>query len=231
MFWYYDIYYIILVIPAMVLAMWAQSKVKSTFKKYSSVRTGVSMTGYEAARRILDANGLRQVQIQRVAGHLSDHYDPRSNIIRLSDSVYGESTVAAIGVAAHEAGHAIQYAKDYAPIKIRAAIIPVSQLGSTLAFPMIILGLLLPMFEVLIPFGVLLFASVTVFQLVTLPVEFDASKRAVLALETGGAVTDEEIGGVKKVLNAAALTYVAALAVSIANLLRILLIVAGRRGD
>ncbi len=231
MFWYYDINYIILVMPAIIFAMWAQSKVKSTFKKYSTVRTGVSMTGFEAARRILDANGLRHVQIQRVSGNLTDHYDPRSNIIRLSDSVYGESTVAAIGVAAHEVGHAIQYAKGYAPIKLRAAIIPISQIGSTLAFPMIILGLFLPMFEILIPLGVLLFASVTVFQLVTLPVEFDASRRAVAALEIGGAVTNEEIGGVKKVLNAAALTYVAALAVSLANLLRILLMVAGRRGD
>ncbi len=231
MFFYYDYYYIILVLPAVFFAMWAQSRVTSTFKKYSSVRTSVSMTGYEAARRILDANGLRHVQIDRVSGNLTDHYDPRSNIIRLSDSVYGESTVAAIGVAAHEAGHAVQYAKEYAPIKLRAAIIPVSQIGSTLSFPLILLGLFLPAFEFLIPLGVLLFASVTVFQLITLPVEFDASKRAVEALEMGGAVSRDEIGGVKKVLNAAALTYVAALAVSLANLLRILLIVGGRQRD
>ncbi len=228
---FYDYYYIILVIPAMFFAMWAQSKVASTSRKYSQVRTGVSMTGYEAARRILDANGLRNVQIERVSGDLTDHYDPRTNVIRLSDTVYGESTVTAIGVAAHEVGHAIQYAENYSPIKLRAAIIPISQIGSTIAFPLILLGLVLPMFEILIPVGVLLFASIALFQLITLPVEFNASARAVEALEKGGAVSSEEMGGVKKVLNAAALTYVAALAVSLANLLRILLIVAGRRRD
>ncbi len=231
MFWYYDIYYIILVLPAVFFAMWAQSKVKGAYRKYSQVRIGASMTGYEAARRILDANGLRNVQIERVSGEMTDHYDPRTNVIRLSDGVYNQSSIAAVGIAAHEVGHAIQYAENYSPIKLRAAIIPISQIGSNLAFPMIILGLILPVFEILIPFGVLLFASVTVFQLITLPVEFNASSRAVEALERGGAVSQDEIGGVKKVLTAAALTYVAALAVSIANLLRILLIVGGRRRD
>ncbi len=230
MFFYtFDIFYFILVIPAMIFAMWAQSKVNSTFNKYSQIGTSSGMTGSEAARRILDANGLRHVSIERVSGKLTDHYDPKSDVIRLSDSVYQSASVAAIGVAAHEAGHAVQYAENYSPIKLRAAIIPITQIGSTLSFPLLLAGIFLDT-GFLINIGLLLFASVALFQLVTLPVEFNASARAVEALDKSGRVRGEEVDGVKKVLNAAALTYVAALAVSVANLLRLVLLF-GRRGD
>lgn len=224
-----DRYYLLLVMPALIFAMWAQSRVSTTFNRFSKVRTASNMTGYESARRILDANGLRNVQIERVAGKLTDHFDPKANIIRLSESVYNSNSVAAVGVAAHEAGHAVQYSTAYMPIKIRAAIIPITQIGSTLSMPLVLLGFFMSA-PSLINLGILLFATVTVFQLVTLPVEFNASTRAVAALEMGGSIADEEIYGVKKVLSAAALTYVAALAVSLANLLR-LLMVFGRRND
>ncbi len=226
---YFDVYYLILVVPALIFAMIAQGRVSSTFNKYSNMRTYSGMTGYEAARRILDANGLRHVSIERVSGHLTDHYDPRSNVIRLSDEVYNMNSVAAVGVAAHEAGHAVQYAKNYAPIKVRSAIIPVTQLGSTLSMPLVLIGFFMQA-EVLVNLGLLLFATVAIFQLVTLPVEFNASNRAVYALETSGTIGTEELRGVKKVLGAAAMTYVAALAVSVANLLR-LIMVFGRRDD
>lgn len=226
---YFDVYYLILVVPALIFAMIAQGQVSSTFNKYSNMRTYSGMTGYEAARRILDANGLRHVSIERVSGHLTDHYDPRSNVIRLSDKVYNMNSVAAVGVAAHEAGHAVQYAKNYAPIKVRSAIIPVTQLGSTLSMPLVLIGFFMQA-QGLVNLGLLLFATVTVFQLVTLPVEFNASNRAIYALETSGTIGDEELRGVKKVLGAAAMTYVAALAVSLANLLR-LIMVFGRRDD
>ena len=225
-----DIYYIILVLPALAFSMWAQAKVTSTFNRYSRERTHSGMTGYEAARRILAANGLYHVNVERVSGNLTDHYDPKTNVIRLSDSVFGSNSVAAVGVAAHEAGHAVQYAQNYAPIKLRAAIIPVTNIGSTLSMPLVLLGFLMGM-QPLVNLGLLLFATVAVFQLVTLPVEFNASRRAVNALEMGGTMADEEIRGVKKVLSAAAMTYVAALAVSIANLLRLVLRFGGRNRD
>ncbi|MEG1862655.1 MAG: zinc metallopeptidase [Oscillospiraceae bacterium] len=227
---FFDYYYLILVVPAMFFAMWAQGQVKSTFNTYSRVGTRSGMTGFEAARRILDANGLRNVSIERVAGELTDHYDPSVNIIRLSEKVYASSSVAAIGVAAHEAGHAVQYAQGYAPIKVRAAIIPVTQIGSKMAFPIVLLGALFGRGN-LINVGLLLFATVTVFQLVTLPVEFNASSRAVQALSMCGSISDIEITGVQKVLKAAALTYVAALAVSIANLMRMVMIFGNRNRD
>ena len=227
---FFDYYYLILVVPAMIFAMWAQGQVKTTFNAYSHVGTRSGMTGFEAARRILDANGLRHVSIERVAGNLTDHYDPRGNVIRLSDSVYASNSVAAIGVAAHEAGHAVQYAQGYALIKIRAAIIPVTQIGSTLAMPLVLLGALFSMGD-LINIGLILFATVSVFQLVTLPVEFNASSRAVAALSMSGSITDTEITGVQKVLKAAALTYVAALAVSLANLMRMVMIFGNRNRD
>lgn len=226
---YFDVYYLILVVPALIFAMFAQSQVSRTFSKYSTMRTYSGMTGYEAARRILDANGLRHVGIERVSGHLTDHYDPRTNVIRLSDEVYNTNSVSAVGVAAHEAGHAVQYAKNYVPVKIRSAIIPVTQLGSTLSMPLVLIGFFMGA-QPLVNFGLLLFATVTAFQLVTLPVEFNASNRAVYALETSGTIVDEELSGVKKVLGAAAMTYVAALAVSLANLLRLVMIF-GRRDD
>lgn len=225
-----DIYYIILVLPAIFFSLWAQAKVNSAFNRYSKQRTYSGMTGYEAARRILSANGLYDVNIERVSGHLSDHYDPRANVIRLSDSVFNSNSVAAVGVAAHEAGHAVQYATGYAPIKLRAAIIPITNIGSTLSMPLVLLGFIMGA-QPLVNLGILLFATVAVFQLITLPVEFNASNRAVKALEMGGTMADDEIGGVKKVLGAAALTYVAALAVSLANLLRLILRFGGRDRD
>ena len=230
MYYGIDIYYIILVLPAIVFSMWAQAKVNGTFNKYSKVRTYSGMTGYEAARRILAANGLYHVNVERVSGNLTDHYDPKANVIRLSDSVFGSNSVAAVGVAAHEAGHAVQYAKEYAPIKVRTAIIPITNIGSTLSIPLVLIGFFVGM-QPLVNFGLLLFATVAIFQLVTLPVEFNASRRAVEALEMGGTMAEEELRGVKKVLSAAAMTYVAALAVSVANLLRLVLRFGGRNRD
>ena len=230
MYYGIDTYYLILVIPAMIFSMWAQAKVNSTFKRYSQQRTYSGMTGYEAARRILAANGLYNVQVERVAGNLTDHYDPKTNVIRLSDSVFGSNSVAAVGVAAHEAGHAVQYAQNYAPIKLRSAIIPVTNIGSQLSIPLVLIGAFMGM-DPLINIGLLLFATVAVFQLVILPVEFNASRRAVNALEMSGSIGDEELYGVKKVLGAAAMTYVAALAVAVANLLRLILRFGGRRRD
>ncbi|MBQ7007544.1 MAG: zinc metallopeptidase [Oscillospiraceae bacterium] len=230
MYYGIDTYYLILVIPAMIFSMWAQAKVNSTFKRYSQQRTYSGMTGYEAARRILAANGLYNVKVERVAGNLTDHYDPKTNVIRLSDSVFGSNSVAAVGVAAHEAGHAVQYAQNYAPIKLRSAIIPVTNIGSQLSIPLVLIGAFMGM-DPLINIGLLLFATVAVFQLVTLPVEFNASRRAVNALEMSGSIGDEELYGVKKVLGAAAMTYVAALAVAVANLLRLILRFGGRRRD
>ncbi|MEG2082307.1 MAG: zinc metallopeptidase, partial [Oscillospiraceae bacterium] len=197
--------------------------------RFSKMGTMSGMTGYDSARRILDANGLRHVTIERVAGNLTDHFDPKANVIRLSEGVYGSNSVAAIGVAAHEAGHAVQYAQNYMPIKVRAAIIPITQLGSNLSMPLVLVGFFMGA-QPLVNFGILLFATMTVFQLVTLPVEFNASSRAVMALEMGGSIAPDEIYGVKKVLGAAALTYVAALAVSLANLLRLVMLF-GRRDD
>lgn len=227
---YFDIYYLILVVPAVIFSMWAQAKVNSTFNQYSKVSTYSRMTGFEAARRILDANGLRHVAIERVSGNLTDHYDPRTNVIRLSDSVYGSTSVAAIGVAAHEAGHAVQYAVGYAPIKIRTAIIPVCQIGSNLSWPLIFFGFLINS-GTLVNLGLILFATVAVFQFVTLPVELNASNRATAALAMSGSITDDELYGVEKVLQAAAMTYVAALAVSLANLFRLIIRFGGRRRD
>ncbi|MBR5251760.1 MAG: zinc metallopeptidase, partial [Oscillospiraceae bacterium] len=202
MYYGIDIYYIILVLPALVFSMWAQSKVTSTFNKYSRQRTYSGMTGYEAARRILSANGLYNVNVERVSGSLTDHYDPKANVIRLSDSVFSSSSVAAVGVAAHEAGHAVQYATHYAPIKLRTAIIPITNIGSTLSIPLVLVGFFMGM-QPLVNFGILLFATVAIFQLVTLPVEFNASRRAVDALELGGTMGEDEMRAVKKVLSAA----------------------------
>lgn len=230
MLWQYGgmYYYMVLVIPAVLFSLWAQWKVNSTYKKYSQYGTYSRMTGYEAARRILDANGLRHIAIERISGNLTDHYDPQANVIRLSDGVRSSTSIRAIGVAAHEAGHAVQYAVHYFPIKVRTAIIPVCQIGSNLSFPLLILGLVLSSSS-LINLGLILFALVALFQFVTLPVEFNASGRAVDILAMSGIVNENEIVGVKKVLRAAAMTYVAALAVSLANLLRLILMFGGRR--
>ncbi len=225
---FFDWTYLIIVMPMVLIAMWAQIKVQSTYKKYSTVYSRAGMTAEVAVRKILDSNGLFEVGITRVPGELTDHYDPRSNTIALSDSVYGSSSVAAIGVAAHEAGHAIQHAVGYGPIKLRTAMVPVTNIGSRLSMPLVILGLLLSYYPLAYA-GIILFGLTTVFQLVTLPTEFDASRRAVQALGGYGYMNDEELKGTKKVLSAAAMTYLAALFVSLASLLRLLIIVGGGR--
>lgn len=228
MYWYgIDVYYIVLVLPALFFALWAQARVSSAFQRYSQVRIGSGMTGADAARLILDRSGLHDVRIELTEGRLSDHFDPRAGVIRLSRDVYYNPSVASVGVAAHECGHAIQYAEGYFPIKLRSAIIPATQIGSQLALPLFLLGLVFS-YSPLMNAGILLFALVAVFQLITLPVEFNASRRAVEILSSSGMVSGEEETGVRKVLSAAALTYVAALATALANLLRLVLI-AGRR--
>lgn len=240
-FYYYDWSYLVLVMPAVIFSLWASSRVNSTFRKYSQMRTYRGMTGADAARAVLSANGVSGVSIEHVSGNLTDHYDPKSNVIRLSDSVYGASTPAAIGVAAHEAGHAVQYAQNYGPIKFRAAIVKATNIGSKLSMPLILIGILcmaLPMFAALSDFfyyvavfGVLCFGMCVLFQLVTLPTEYNASRRALKAIEGSYLLTPEEQKGARKVLSAAALTYVAALAVSLTQFLRLLMIVGRRRRD
>lgn len=225
-----DMTYIIYVLPALLLALWAQVNVKSTFAKYSKVASDGGMTGRDAARLILDANGLHHVQVTHVQGELTDHFDPKANIIRLSDATYNAATAAAVGVAAHEAGHAVQYAEGYVPMKIRSAIIPATNIGSNLAIPLVLLGIVFSAPSIAY-IGVLLFALSVVFQLVTLPVEFNASRRAVAAIRESGRVSDEGIGAAKKVLTAAALTYVAALAVALGNLLRLITLANRSRRD
>lgn len=228
----FDWTYVVLVLPCLILSLWASSNVNSTFKKYSKQFSRRGITGADAARRVLAANGVSGVRIDRVSGNLTDHYDPRTNVIRLSDDVFNNTSTAAIGVACHEAGHAVQYAVGYAPIKLRAAIIPVTNFGSKLAMPLILLGLLFTAFgDTLIYLGIACFGLSLVFQLVTLPVEFNASRRAIQAIEEGGILTEEEQRGAKKTLTAAALTYVAATAVALAQLLRLITLFGGRRRD
>ena len=227
MFFFGDVYYWVLVIPAMLVAMWAQMTVSSTFSKYSRVRSSRGLTGAQAARRILDDNGLREVRIEHIGGNLTDHYDPTPNGVRLSDRVYNSDSVAALGVAAHECGHAVQHATHYAPLTFRNAIIPITNIGSKLAIPVFILGLFIS--PSLCNLGLLLFALVAVFQLVTLPVEFNASARALATLEKSYYLEPSDLRGSKRVLQAAALTYVAALVVTLAQLLRLILISRNRR--
>lgn len=219
----FDFSSIIYLLPALLFAVWAQYNVKSTFAKYSKVASDRGMTGYQAARLILDANGLTHVRVEQIAGDLTDHYDPRADVIRLSQTVHSVRTAAAVGVAAHEAGHAVQYAAGYGPIRLRAAIIPVTNIGSSLSWPLVLLGILLSA-RPLAMVGVILFSLTVVFQLLTLPVEFNASRRALAALKTSGLSADG-VDAAGKVLRAAALTYAAALASAIANLLRLLSIV------
>ncbi len=230
---YFDWTYVVLVLPCVLLSLWASSSVNSTFQKYSQQHSRRGITGAQAAERVLRSNGVTNVRIERVSGNLTDHYDPKANVIRLSDSVYGNTSTAAIGVACHEAGHAVQYAQNYGPIKLRAAIIPITNIGSKLAMPLILIGLLLAAFENLsfgfVYLGIACFGLSLVFQLVTLPVEFNASRRAMAAIESGELLTQEEQSGARKTLKAAAMTYVAATAVSLAQLLRLILIFGGRR--
>ena len=229
MFYYgFDWTYVVLVLPAVVLALIAQAKVSSTFKKYAQVPSDGGMTGADAARMVLDSHGVTGVQIVPVSGELTDHFDPKDNVIRLSESVFSARTASAVGVAAHEAGHAVQYAENYVPMQLRAAVIPMTKVGSYASMPLIILGLIFSI-RALSLIGVILFGFTVLFQLVTLPVEFNASRRAVATLESSGRVTEDGVKSAKKVLTAAAMTYVAALAVAVANLLRLLILI--RRND
>lgn len=227
-YFYFDYYYLILVVPALMLALWAQVQVKTTYRKYSRVPNSRGMTGAYAAQAVLNFYGITDVRIERVSGNLTDHYDPRSKVIRLSDGVYNSSTVAAIGIACHEAGHAAQHAENYAPIKIRNAIIPVCNIGSTIGIPLALIGWIFS-FSILIYVGLGLYAAVFIFQVATLPVEFNASRRALKVIDETQLLRDDEIGGAKKVLAAAAMTYVASMMVSLANLLRLLLRFSNRR--
>jgi Zn-dependent membrane protease YugP len=235
--YYYPYYYgnssgLLLVLVCAVFALWASANVNSTFKKYAAQRSVRGITGAQAAQRVLSANGVTDVRIERVGGNLTDHFDPKTNVIRLSDSVYSSTSTAAIGVACHEAGHAVQYAQSYAPIKIRAAIIPITNFGSKLAMPLILLGTVLPIIGefsyVLVYIGIACFGLSVLFQLITLPVEFNASRRAMEAIQSAGLLTDEEQKGAKKTLKAAAMTYVAATATALAQMLRLIIIFGGR---
>ena len=229
-FYGFDMYYLVLVIPCVILAFWAQARVKSTFGRYEQVLNVRGISGAQAAEAVLRQNGVTGVRIEWVAGKLNDHFDPRTNTIRLSSAVYSSTSVASVGVAAHEAGHAVQYAVGYFPIRLRAAIIPVTQFGSMAAFPLILLGLFMNS-GIMIDIGILAFGLSTVFQLVTLPVELNASRRALAAIEEGGLLVPDEYPMAKKTLTAAAMTYVAALAVSLAQLLRLVLLFGGRGRD
>lgn len=206
----------------LILPIIASINVKATYSKYAKVRNSRGLTADEVARKILDANGLYFVQIERVSGNLTDHYDPRANVVRLSDSVYGKQGIAAIGVAAHECGHAVQHAEDYAPINLRSKLVPAANIGSRLSYILVILGIVMSYNQVLINIGILLFLAVVAFQFVTLPVEFNASERALATLRNDGILDESEMHGTKKVLTAAALTYVVALLTAILNLVRLI---------
>ena len=228
MFYYYDPSYLLL-IPGLLLALYAQFKVSSTFARWKQVPSRSGLTGAQVARRILDENGCRDVEIEAISGSLTDHYDPENGVLRLSSEVYGSRSIAALGVAAHEAGHAIQDAQDYAPMRIRANLVPVANIGSGMAIPLFMLGLLMS-WEPLTKIGILCFALSVLFYVVTLPVEFNASSRAVAVL-SGSYLPDDEVKGVKAVLSAAALTYVAAALQAVLQLLRLLLLAGSRHRD
>ncbi|MBU9738703.1 zinc metallopeptidase [Diplocloster agilis] len=232
-YYFWDPTYILIII-GLILSLWASSRVKSTYAKYSRVRSMSGMTGAEAAARILHTAGIYDVQIQHVSGDLTDHYDPRNKTLNLSDSVYGSPSVAAVGVAAHECGHAIQDAKSYAPLKIRGAFVPVANLGSGLSMPLILIGLIFGVnsqWGILVDVGIILFSLAVLFQLITLPVEFNASRRAIQMVESTGILYGDEVDGTKKVLSAAALTYVASAAAAMLSLLRLILLFGGRNRD
>ena len=235
---YYPMYYrmdptYVLVLIGVVLSLLAQAKVKSTFARYQNVRSGAGLTGREAAERVLRGAGIYDVRIERVSGSLTDHYDPRGKVLRLSDSTYNSASVAAIGVAAHECGHAIQHATNYAPVRWRGSLVPVANFGSAIAWPLILIGLFITgrSSSLLINLGIITFSFAVLFHLVTLPVEFNASNRAIRILGSSGMMSREEVGAVKKVLGAAALTYVSGAATAILQLLRILILTGGRRDD
>lgn len=224
--YYFDPTYWLVIIGA-VLCLLAQFRVSSTFQKYSKVRSRSGMTGAQAAQRILALSGIYDVRVERISGNLTDHYDPSSKVLRLSDSTYASSSVAAIGVAAHECGHALQHHKGYAPLQIRTALVPMANIGSRLGFPIILLGVLLGMNQLFIQIGIWVFAIAVLFQIVTLPVEYNASGRALDMLGSYGLMGNEEVGSCRKVLNAAALTYVAAAAASIMQMLRLIILFGG----
>lgn len=230
---YFDWTYVVLVLPCLILSLWASSSVNSTFNKYSKQYSRRNLTGAQAAERVLRANGVYNVRIERISGNLTDHFDPKTNVIRLSDSVYGSTSTAAIGVACHEAGHAVQYAQHYAPIKLRATLVPITNLGSKISMPLILLGLVLSflgeMSYFFVYLGIACFGLSVLFQFVTLPVEFNASRRALQAIENTQLLTEEEQKGARKTLTAAAMTYVAATATALAQLLRLLVLFGGRR--
>ena len=231
-YYYWDPTYILVVIGA-VICMIASARVKGTFNKYSQLRSMSGMNGAQVAQRVLQAAGIYAVQVRHVSGSLTDHYDPRTKTVNLSDPVYNATSVAALGVAAHECGHAIQHAKSYAPLSIRSALVPIANFGSMLAWPVILIGLLFNTRSsgLIIDIGILLFSAAVLFQLVTLPVEFDASRRALVMLRTQGILADDELKYTRRVLKSAALTYVASAAAAILQLLRIILITNGRRRD
>ncbi|MCI6689863.1 MAG: zinc metallopeptidase [Clostridiaceae bacterium] len=227
-FYYYDPTYILVLIGA-VLSLWASATVKSTYNKYSRVYSYSGLTGAQAAAQILRQAGIYDVRIEHVSGNLTDHYDPKARVLRLSDSVYGSNSVAAIGVAAHECGHAIQDQEDYVPLRFRSAFVPVANLGTQVAFPILLLGVFLGSSHFLIQVGLLCFFFGVLFQLITLPVEFNASGRAVRILRETGMMSDDELSKTKKVLSAAAMTYVAAAAASILSMLRLIILFGGNR--
>ncbi len=229
-FYYYDYTYFLYVIITMAASMYAHFRVQSAFNKYSKIFCEKGLTGADAAKEVLANGSVSGVSIGKVGGYLSDHFDPRNNSISLSESVYSSNSISAIGVAAHEAGHAVQHARGYMPIKIRQALVPVTQFGSGISVPLILLGLLLPVqYSFIVNIGIFLFSLAVLFQLVTLPVEFDASSRALDALKSTEILSDKELKGAKKVLDAAALTYVAAAFTSVMSLIRLLLIARRRR--
>ena len=234
-FYGFDWTYLYIVLPCLLLSLWASSSVNSTFKHYSKQLSSRGITGRDAAVCVLESHGIYNVRVERITGKLTDHFDPKSNVIRLSDNVYSSTSTAAIGVACHEAGHAVQYAKEYFPMKLRAAIIPATNIGSRLAMPLILLGVLFGVGGsysfALVYAGIACFSLSLVFQLVTLPVEFNASRRAMQAISNRGILTPQEQKGARKTLTAAAMTYVAAVAVAAAQLLRLVLLFGGRRDD
>lgn len=231
MYWFYGYFnYLLFMLPAIIISMWAQIKVKSTFSKYSNIRNMRNMTGAEAAKRVLEYSGINNVEIRAIGGKLSDNYDPSTNVINLSQDVYSSTSVAALGVAAHEAGHAVQHAKGYNPVKWRTAMVPVTKIGSSLSLPIIIFGYFFS-YQPLILAGILLFSLVVLFSLVTLPVEFNASNRAIKILNNSGILQEDELKGAKKVLSAAAMTYVASTFTALWQLLRIILVFGGRRNQ
>ena len=228
-YWRFDPTYLLIII-GMLLSLAASAKLKSTFAVYRGRRSASGLTGAEAARRILNAAGITDVQVVPIRGSLTDHYDPRSKTVRLSEDIYGQTSLAAVGVAAHECGHAIQHHINYAPLSIRSALVPVANFGSTLSWPLFFAGLIFSI-QPLLTLGIVLFSFAVLFQLVTLPVEFNASSRALHMLESTGILSRDENSGARKVLRAAALTYVAALASSILQLLRLIILAGGRRSD